>query len=180
MILAVAAGVGALTGVRGFSRAFHTMLQRDARSFMAADLTVRTFQQPDNQADAESWTASRRAASSARKSLKRLPWRRPPATPAPLLISVKAVDPSVYPFYGTVSFNPPQDIRSALQPDTVAVADGVLLRLNAKVGDTVRIGGQALPYQRRSHQRTGPHDRQSQRGAACIDVARRRSIAPAC
>src|SRR5207248_10936544 len=44
VILAVAAGVGALTGVRGFSRAFHTMLQRDARTFMAADLTVRTFQ----------------------------------------------------------------------------------------------------------------------------------------
>src|SRR5437588_12496228 len=47
VILAVAAGVGALTGVRGFSRAFHTMLQRDARGFMAADLTVRTFQLPD-------------------------------------------------------------------------------------------------------------------------------------
>src|ERR1700729_3680413 len=44
VILAVAAGVGSLTGVRGFSRAFHTMLQRDARNFMAADLTVRTFQ----------------------------------------------------------------------------------------------------------------------------------------
>ncbi len=44
VILAVAAGVGALTGVRGFSRAFHTILQRDARSFMAADLTIRTFQ----------------------------------------------------------------------------------------------------------------------------------------
>ena len=49
VILAVAAGVGSLTGVRGFSRAFHTMLQRDARSFMAADLTVRTFQLPTPQ-----------------------------------------------------------------------------------------------------------------------------------
>src|ERR1700721_1501498 len=46
VILAVAAGVGSLTGVRGFSRAFHTMLQQDARSFMAADLTVRTFALP--------------------------------------------------------------------------------------------------------------------------------------
>src|ERR1700749_4229610 len=44
VIVAVAAGVAALTGVRGFSRAFHTMLQRDARNFMAADLSVRTFQ----------------------------------------------------------------------------------------------------------------------------------------
>jgi len=49
VILAVAAGVGALTGVRGFSRAFHTILQRDARGFMAADLTVRTFAFPTPQ-----------------------------------------------------------------------------------------------------------------------------------
>ena len=47
VILAVAAGVGSLTGVRGFSQAFHTVLQRDARGFMAADMTVRTFQLPD-------------------------------------------------------------------------------------------------------------------------------------
>jgi len=48
----------------------------------------------------------------------------------------------VYPFYGTVKFNPPMDLRTALKPDTVAVSDGVLLRLNAHVGDTIRIGGQ--------------------------------------
>src|SRR5450631_2663513 len=46
VILAVAAGMASLTGVRGFSQAFHTMLQRDARTFMAADLTVRTFELP--------------------------------------------------------------------------------------------------------------------------------------
>src|SRR5579864_1325218 len=49
VILAVAAGVGALTGVRGFSRGFHTVLQRDARGFMAADLTVRIFALPTSQ-----------------------------------------------------------------------------------------------------------------------------------
>src|ERR1700722_8656189 len=53
VILAVAAGVGSLTGVRGFLRAFHTMLQRDARTFMAADLTVRTFQLPNDAQSAE-------------------------------------------------------------------------------------------------------------------------------
>ncbi len=34
------------------------------------------------------------------------------------------------------------DMKQALQPDTVAVDDAVLLRLNAKIGDTLRIGGQ--------------------------------------
>src|SRR5579863_4808521 len=60
VILAVAAGVGSLTGVRGFSRAFHTMLQRDARTFMAADLTVRTFQLPTSRQAAELETLAKR------------------------------------------------------------------------------------------------------------------------
>ncbi|MGD0303145.1 MAG: hypothetical protein ABSE86_39260, partial [Bryobacteraceae bacterium] len=35
VILAVAVGVGSLTGVRGFSRAFHEMLLSQARTLMA-------------------------------------------------------------------------------------------------------------------------------------------------
>jgi putative ABC transport system permease protein len=141
VILAVAAGVGSLTGVRGFSRAFHTMLQRDARTFMAADLTVRTFQLPTaRQLDDMNSLAKRGIART--QVTETLTMASPPNGAAPLLISVKAVDPAVYPFYGTVKFNPPIDIRAALQPDTVAVSDGVLLRLGAHVGDTLRIGGQ--------------------------------------
>src|SRR5437660_8861516 len=46
VILAVAAGVGSLTGVRGFSASFRGMLLRDARTLMAADLTARMFALP--------------------------------------------------------------------------------------------------------------------------------------
>ena len=141
VILAVAAGVGALTGVRGFSRAFHTILQRDARGFMAADLSVRTFALPTQ---AQTKVMDRLAEKGVRRTqvTETLTMASPAGGGNPLLISVKAVDPNVYPFYGEVKFNPPQSVQSALQPDTVAVADGVLLRLNAKVGDTIRIGGQ--------------------------------------
>src|ERR1700722_2155035 len=48
VILAVAAGVGSLTGVRGFSASFRTMLLRDARTLMAADLSARQFALPDD------------------------------------------------------------------------------------------------------------------------------------
>ncbi|MDP9170345.1 MAG: ABC transporter permease, partial [Acidobacteriota bacterium] len=140
VILAVAAGVGALTGVRGFSRAFHTILQRDARGFMAADLTVRTFQEatPAQTALMESLAARGVQRTQITETLT---MASPAAASTPLLISIKAVDPSRYPFYGTARFNPPQDIRTALSGNSVVVADGVLLRLNEKVGDTVRIGG---------------------------------------
>jgi putative ABC transport system permease protein len=141
VILAVAAGVGSLTGVRGFSRAFHTMLQRDARGFMAADLSVRTFAEasPD-----QTRVMNQLAVQGVRRTLvtETLTMAGPPGGGVPLLISVKAVDPAVYPFYGTIKFSPAMSVRSALAPGAVAVADGVLLRLNAKIGDTIRIGGQ--------------------------------------
>src|ERR1700689_58013 len=43
VVLAVAAGVGALSGVRGFSESFHSTLVAEARTVMAADLTARQF-----------------------------------------------------------------------------------------------------------------------------------------
>ena len=141
VILAVAAGVGSLTGVRGFSRAFHTMLQRDARTFMAADLSVRTFQIATTpQIEAMDRYVKQGVART--QITETLTMAMPPSADVPLLISVKAVDPAVYPFYGTVTFNPPMDLKTALQPDSLAVADGVLLRLSAKVGDTIKVGGQ--------------------------------------
>src|SRR5580693_4302225 len=45
VILSVAVGVAALTGVRGFSAAFRTELLTSARSIMAGDVSARMFQQ---------------------------------------------------------------------------------------------------------------------------------------
>ncbi len=66
VVLAVAAGVGALSGVRGFSESFHSMLTKEARTVMAADLTARQFAMPTRSADARIWTRSRRRMSSTR------------------------------------------------------------------------------------------------------------------
>src|SRR5882757_6272043 len=46
VILSVAIGVAALTGVRGFSASFRGSLLTRARSIMAGDLAARMFQQP--------------------------------------------------------------------------------------------------------------------------------------
>jgi putative ABC transport system permease protein len=46
VILSVAIGVAALTGVRGFSASFRSMLTLRARSIMAGDLSARTAQLP--------------------------------------------------------------------------------------------------------------------------------------
>jgi putative ABC transport system permease protein len=62
----------------------------------------------------------------------------------PLLVSVKAVDPAKYPYYGKVRLSTGADIRDALQPNAVAASDDLLLRLGVNVGDTIRLGG--LPF----------------------------------
>jgi len=141
VILAVAVGVGSLTGVRGFSRAFREMLLSQARTLMAADMSLRVFELPTPQQSA--------AMDALAKSGVDRTWITETVTMAsasvekpPMLVSVKAVDPKKYPFYGQIRLSPPAPLSHALTAETVAVSDDVLLRLNLKVGDTIRLGGQ--------------------------------------
>jgi putative ABC transport system permease protein len=123
------------------------MLQRDARTFMAADLTVRTFEPPSPQQTAAMDSLVARGVQRTQITetvTMALPPNANPDDAVPVLLSVKAVDPSLYPFYGSVTLDPAQSLRTALTPDTVVVSDGVLLRLGAKIGDSVKIGGQAF------------------------------------
>ena len=46
VIFAVAIGVGALAGVRGFSESVRAMLNNEARTIMAGDLSARQFTPP--------------------------------------------------------------------------------------------------------------------------------------
>ena len=141
VILAVAMGVGTLTGVKGFSRAFHTLLLREARTLMAADLMVRVFALP---------SATQTAAMDklGQQGVQRtwitetITMLSPLNTDAPILISVKAVDPRSYPFYGRVVLEPPGPLAQRLTPDRIVVSRDLILRLSANRGDRVRIGGQ--------------------------------------
>ncbi|HEV3330725.1 MAG TPA: FtsX-like permease family protein [Bryobacteraceae bacterium] len=141
VIVAVAVGVGSLTGVRGFSRSFRRMLLRDARTLMAADLSARVFGVPTAEQQA---VFDNLAARGVRRTwiTETVTMASSAANPDPLLVSVKAVDPSAYPFYGEVQLSPPHALRDALNAQTVVVTDDLLLRLNVKAGDTLRIGGQ--------------------------------------
>src|SRR6516162_4889260 len=141
VVMAVAVGVGALTGVRGFSWSFRRMLLKDARTLMAGDLSARIFALPA----AQQQTVLDQLA---RRGVERT-WITETVTmaaaehaPDPLLISVKAVDPRAYPFYGEVKLEPPRPMREALDSHAVAVSSDLLLRVGVKVGDSLRIGGQ--------------------------------------
>ena len=139
VILAVAAGVGALTGVRGFSRAFRVALLAQARTLMAADISVRSFQamSPEQQAAVDSLAGRGVVNTQLTETVSMMGAGQ---VPYPVMVSIKAVDPQLYPFYGQVVLDPPATLAAALTPTTIAVSEDLLLRLGTRTGESVRLG----------------------------------------
>ena len=139
VLLSVAIGVAALTGVRGFSASFRSTLLLRARSIMAADLAARMNQEPtpEQQASLDDF----RAAGVSQTSVTELLSMASSTTSLdPLLVSLKAVDPTHYPFYGSVVLQPAIPLTQALTDTSVAVGDDLLLRLNLHVGGAIKLG----------------------------------------
>ena len=103
VLLSVAIGVAALTGVRGFSESFRSTLLAQARSIMAADLSARMFRQASPQEQKQIDGLQGRASTVVTEMVSMASVE---GDPVPLLVSLKAVDPEKYPFYGTVVLNP--------------------------------------------------------------------------
>lgn len=137
VLLSVAIGVAALTGVRGFSASFRSMLLLRARSIMAADLSARMTEAPT---PAEQEKLDTIQGLDATTVTEMLSMASSSTSLDPLLVAVKAVDPAKYPFYGNVVLQPAMPIARALTDSTVAVGDDLLLRLHLKVGDSIKLG----------------------------------------
>jgi putative ABC transport system permease protein len=140
VVLSVAVGVAALVGVRGFSDSFKRTLSTEARSLMAGDLSARIFRQPtaeelgkikaiEQQAIRGTWVTETISMASV------------PPDPVPLLVSLKAVDPGEYPYYGKAELEPAMSLQQALNGDSAVVAEEFLIRLKAQVGQNLRLGG---------------------------------------
>ena len=142
VVLSVAVGVAALVGVRGFSESFRTTLMTESRSLMAGDLSARIYHIPS--ADELKRIAALEQGLVGSESTwvtETVSMASVPPDPVPLLVSLKAVDPAVYPFYGAAQLQPQMSLQQALAGDSAVVADEFLIRLRAKVGDTLRLGG---------------------------------------
>jgi putative ABC transport system permease protein len=142
VVLSVAIGVAALVGVRGFSESFRGTLGAEARSLMGGDLSARIFSAPTaEQAAKIAQIEQRIPGSRATWTVETISMASVPPDPVPMLVSLKAVDPDEYPYYGTAEIEPAMSLRQALAGDSVVVADEFLIRLNAHVGQTLRLGG---------------------------------------
>lgn len=139
VIFSVAIGVAALTGVRGFSDSFERTLLGEARTIMAADLSARMFRQPTG-AEEQQLNALASKGVDRTEVTEMVSMASSPSDPVPLLVSLKAVDPSKYPFYGRVLLDPDGELGRVLTDSTVVVADDLMIRLHTNVGATLKIG----------------------------------------
>ena len=142
VVLSVAVGVAALVGVRGLSSSFRSTLSGQARSLMAADLSARISHVPTD-ADLAKLAAltARNPGLSSSWSTETISMASVPPDPVPVAVSLRAVDPGQYPYYGEVVLEPAMPFRQALEGDSAVVAEEFLIRLNAHVGDTLRLAG---------------------------------------
>ena len=142
VVLSVAVGVAALVGVRGFSESFKRTLTAEAQSLMAGDLTARIFRQPTAD-EIRKLDAINQKVGGGRSTfvVETISMASVPPDPVPLLVTLKAVDPAEYPFYGEAQLEPAMSLKQALDGDSAVVAEEFLIRLKAQVGQTLRLGG---------------------------------------
>ncbi len=143
VVLSVAVGVAALVGVRGFSESFRKTLGLESRSLMAADLSARLFRTPTPEDKSKIAALINKYGGGIRSTwvTETISMASVPPDPVPLLVSLKAVDPSEYPYYGTAELEPQMTLQEALAGDSAVVAEEFLIRLNAQVGQSLRLGG---------------------------------------
>ena len=142
VILSVAVGVAALVGVRGFSESFRSTLMTEARSLMAGDLSARIFHAPTAEESKKLAAVEQEIPGSESTWVtETVSMASVPPDPVPILVALKAVDPAKYPFYGSAQLEPAISLQKALDGDSAIVAEEFLIRLNARVGDTLRLGG---------------------------------------
>jgi putative ABC transport system permease protein len=141
VVLSVAVGVAALVGVRGFSDSFRRTLGTEARSLMAGDLSARIFHEPTVEESGKIAAIARQGGLSTTWVTETVSMASAPPDPVPLLVSLKAVDPGEYPYYGAAELEPAMSLPQALDGDSAVVAEEFLIRLNARVGQTLRLGG---------------------------------------
>ena len=136
VILAIAAGVAALAGVKGFSESVKYTLFKEARTLMGADLMIRMNAIPTDRENVFLQTLSQQGIDSTLVT-ETVSMAAGGTKSPPILSSIKAADLAKYPFYGVLEFEP----RSpAMDADSVVVSDDLLFRLGLQVGSSVKVG----------------------------------------
>jgi putative ABC transport system permease protein len=141
VILAVAVGVGALSGVKGFGYAFKGMLLRNAKQLIAADVQAQTWNLPTPEQIEQVEKIAKQYGTLTRVT-ETISMGAAEHAHVPQMVSIKAVEPAAYPFYGTLRLEPARPLSELLINDSsVVVTPELLMRFKLKPGELIRLGG---------------------------------------
>jgi putative ABC transport system permease protein len=141
VVMAVAIGVAALSGVKGFGYAFRGMLLRNAKQLIAADVQAQTWDEPTAGQIRQMESIAARYGTLTRAT-ETVSMAGSDKQHVPQMVSIKAIDPAVYPYYGQLRLDPARPLAALLTEDSaVVVTPELLLRLKVSPGDTIRLGG---------------------------------------
>jgi putative ABC transport system permease protein len=139
LVAAVALGVGALTGLKGFSRALDRSINKSARDLIAADMAVR-MNVPVSPDELEVMESLIPRGAEFTRTTETLSMVSSPGSPDTVLSDVRAVDPGRYPYYGSVELDPSMPLDRALSGNGTVVSRDLLIRIEVSPGDEVQIG----------------------------------------
>ena len=148
-VACLAAGVASVTAVAGLSEGLDQGIRREARTLLAADLSVRGRRPIPEEVEAAIDLIAGAQRTGVREMLTLVAADRSAVGPAAgdgdtpaasVLVELKSID-GVYPFYGELELDPAVGIGELLAADSTVVAPEILGRLALAVGDAVRIGG---------------------------------------
>jgi putative ABC transport system permease protein len=139
LIAVIALGVGALTGLKGFSTALNHSISRSAKDLIAADIAVR-FRSLASQKEIDSLEKLTQHGVQVSRTTETLSMVALQKAPNPILSEVRAVDPKTYPFYGAVEIEPPASLSQVLSDDAAIVSRDLLTRTGSALGDEIQIG----------------------------------------
>ncbi len=141
-VLCVALSMVTLVALRGFGASVDRALARDARSLIAADVTVQSNFPFTPAVDAAIAAAVTEGAAAAR-TFEFYSIVRRAGEDGSLLSNLKVVEPG-WPFYGTAEVASGRTLAAALRPGQVLVEQALLDRLGVAVGAALRIGDATL------------------------------------
>ena len=137
-VLSIAVGVGALVGIASFSANLEGAIRREARTLMAADVQLTS-----NQPFAEETRAvlANIAADGRTAELAEMPSMAARVDGARTqLVELKGLRGG-YPFYGELVTEPARPLSELLADGGIVVEEALLLRLDVKVGERIKLGG---------------------------------------
>ena len=143
VIASMALGIAALVGVRGSAESVRRQFLQDTRALLAADVVV---QSPTYPTDEQRSSVAQLSSGGTTSTLvvETLTMASSEKGERPQMVDVTVVDPSQYPFYGRVLLQPQNSLPQTVDRNSIAVSQMLLVRLNARVGDTIHIAGQSF------------------------------------